>query len=142
MSWRDDAEVYAVPGAHSIIDTINPDTGRTRYCGHTEADVLAREPGAVRMTWQAWKDAMIARQRTPITWALTTRETYEYMLNVLPPIDWWGGAFLVGEPMDHDVLTGQPRYEAFAERGLSDPRSYYASSRPLTRAELRAELGR
>lgn len=132
----DDVEVYAVPGHNNIIDTINHQTGLSRFSGQTQAEVMAREPAAVRMTWEAWKAAVSARQRTPITWEPSTAEQYDEMLNVLPPAMWVGGAFLVGEPMDHDVMDGQPRFSAYWQRASG----YYVASRPLTRAELRAEL--
>lgn len=130
------SDVYAVPGRHSIIDTINPQTGLTAICGHTAAQVQAREPLAVRMTWDAWTAAAIARQSSPIVWLSTTADRYDEMLNVLPPAMWRGGAFLVGEPMDHDVATGRARYSAYWQRGGA----YFEASRPITVAEMRAEL--
>ncbi len=129
-------EVWAIPGKHSIIDEIIESTGLTRYYQHTPAEVLAREPLAVRMTWADWTAAAIARQQTPIVWQLTDEATYYEMLEVLPPAMMAGGAFLVGEPMDHDVATGAPRFSAFRQRG----NTYETASRPLTCAELRAEL--
>ena len=131
-------ELYAIPGANSIIDGIDPITGLTCINGNTEAEMLAREPKAVRMTWDAWQTAASARQQTPITWDGCTAEHYDEMLNVLPPIDWNGGAFLVGEASDHDFATGRPRYSAYRRHGDV----YEFSSRPLTRAEFRAELAK
>jgi hypothetical protein len=131
-----DTEVYAVPGKHCIVDTINPATGRTRIYGHTEAEVLAQDPDAIRMTWAAWQAEQTARQRTPITWAPTTQAEYTRMLEVLPPALWQGGAFLVGEPMDHDLQSGVPRFAAYWARWGR----YFIASRPLTCAELLAAL--
>jgi hypothetical protein len=131
-------ECYAVPGSNNIIDTINPDTGLTFYYGRTEAEIQAKEPGAVRMTLDAWRADAIARQHTPITWDPSDQERYDDMLNVLPPIEWRGGAFCVGEPYDHDLETGEERYQAYWHRGVE----YVASSRPVTRRELRAEVKR
>lgn len=143
MSINRDTHVYAVPGKPWIIDTINADTGLTRICGHTEADVLADEPLAVRISWEDWQQARSIDQRTPIVWSATSAKTYRYMLDVLPPALWIGGAFLVGEPTDHDALTGQPRFAAYWMRGSSPDFNYYLSaSRPLTCAELRAEVER
>lgn len=128
-------EVYAVPGAGSIIDVINPHTGLTSAFGRTEAEVLAREPLAKRMTWDDWAQARSATQRTPIVWEPSERETYQEMLNVLPPAFWGAGGFLVGEHTDHDVLDGRPRYEAYRHQGDS----YFVSSRPLTVKEFITE---
>lgn len=138
MSIRDDVEVYAVPGNRGIIDTINHATGLTRIYGETAEQVATRHPGAVRMTWAAWTADEAARQHTPIEWIPTTHDRYHEMLNVLPPELWIGGGFLVGEPMDHDVTNGQPRYSAYWHRGGE----YVKASRPLTRAEFRAEVAR
>jgi hypothetical protein len=129
-------ELYAVPGADSMIDGINPQTGRTFIQHETEAEIVARYPGAVRMTWDAYQAAKIARQQTPITWAPTTQAHYDEMLNVLPPAAMWEGAFLVGEPSDHCAATGRPRYEACWQRGDA----YFVGSRPMTRPELRHAL--
>ena len=124
--------VYAVPGDHGIIDAIHPDTGLTITLSQTAEQVRERYPLAERMSWADWQEAAIARQQTPITWTLTTREMYDEMLNVLPPISWRGGAFCVGEPWDHCVATGRARYQAYWQRGDS----FCVSSRPITVAEL------
>lgn len=129
-------DVYAIPGKASIIDQINPATGRTCILGQTEAEVRAREPRAVRMTWDAWQAAAVARQQTPIAWEATTAAQYDEMLNVLPPAAWIGGAFLVGEACDHCLQTGRPRFEAYWQRGGA----YLVASRPITIAELRQQL--
>lgn len=131
-------ELYAVPGRNTIIDEINPATGLTYYCGETGDQVRARYPEAVRMTITDWTAAVIARQATPIVWESTTAEAYRRMLEVLPPALWIGGAFLVGEPMDHAVADGAPRFTAFWHHGTE----FLIASRPLTRLELRAELAR
>jgi len=130
-----DTELYAVPEQQSIIDMIDHKTGLTRVLGRTEADVLAEYPDAVRMTFDAWQAAASARQRTPINWKPSTAEQFHRMLNILPPAAWIGGAFLVGEPTDHDVLTGAPRYAGFLER-----HGYFTASRPMTIREFRQDI--
>lgn len=136
FSFDNITECWAVPGAGHIIDMIHPLTGLTVYGHKTAADIAAQEPGAVRMTIADWVKAKAERQHTPITWAPTTVRQYHEMLEVLPPAMWSFGAFLVGEPMDHDAETGAPRFSAyFHEHGL-----YFVASRPMTRAELRAFL--
>jgi len=145
VSLTDDfVEVYAVPGKHSIIDSIDPKTGLTQVYGHTEDEVRAREPLAVRMLWEDWRKAESARQHTPITWQETTRAKYWEMLEVLPPALWIGGFFLVGEPYDHDMDTGAPRFQAYQQIGHEDTGGarYFVASRPMTRAELRAAVER
>jgi hypothetical protein len=133
-------KLYAVPGAHNIIDTINPHTGRTSVLGQTFEEVLAREPLAVCLTWEEWKAQQIERQQSPIRWAETTEPKYREMLEVLPPAFWVRGLFLVGEAMDHDYATGRPRFTAYWHRstaaGLFD--RYLVASRPMTIAEARA----
>lgn len=134
----DFTEVWAVPGANHIIDTINPITGLTSVYGKDAHAVLTENPNAVRMTWEVWRTAAAERQQTPITWQRTTARKYQEMLEVLPPAYWSGGAFLVGEPYDHDFATGAPRFQAYVQRGDY----YFVASRPLTLKELKAELGR
>ena len=126
-------EVWAVPGQNSIIDEIDVN-GLTKVYGKDAAAVLADEPAAVRMTWEAWRAAAVARQNAiAIAWEPSTQEQYDEMLNVLPPIDFDGYSFLVGEPSDHSFETGRPRFAAY--RFIDD--RYEVASRPLTRAELR-----
>jgi hypothetical protein len=63
-----------------------------------------------------------------IEWQEVTEERYWEMLEVLPPASMVRGAFLVGEPMDHDRVTGRPRFDAFkCEDG-----KYFTSSHPMT----------
>ncbi len=131
---QDAVDCYAVPGSSSIIDMIDPESGLTCVYGKTAADVAAEEPGAVRMPIADWLTAKAARQHTPITWDETTEEQYNDMLEVLPPAAWIGGAFLVGEPDDHDCSTGAPRFRAYRHDGDR----YLVASRPMTRAEFRA----
>jgi len=89
---------------------------------------------------------LVARaQDTPIKWTRTTKAKYWEMLEVLPPALWIGGAFLVGEPTDHHATSGQPRFQAYWERGTSGrpyEKGYFAASRPMTCAELKKEIGR
>jgi len=128
--------VWAVPGEDSIIDTIDPTTGLTTLIGRDEAAVLRDYPTAERMTWEAWKAAKARRQQTPIRWLETDQASYDRLLNILPPACWIGDAFMVGEPDDHDIATGKPRFVAFwAKHG-----KYYTASRPMTVREFREEL--
>lgn len=136
LSFDDVIECYAVPGERHIIDMIHPQTGLSLY-GHKSAeDVIAAHPNAVRMTLADWMKAKAASQHTPITWAPTTKERYHEMLEVLPPAMWRGGAFLVGEPDDHDAETGEPRFQGY----YHEAGAYFVASRPMTRTELRAFL--
>lgn len=127
-------ECYAVPGEPGIIDAIDRNTGLTTVYGETEAQIRERYPQAVRMKWDDWKGAAGARQNTPIRWESTTEQQYRRMLEVLPPALWIGGGFLVGEAVDHCVMTGTPRFTAYLKRGDE----FVVSSRPVTRAEFRS----
>jgi hypothetical protein len=129
-------DCYAVPGSDTLIDMIDPTTDRTCVYGRTLEDVQREDPGAVRMTYEAWAHAKAARQNTPITWAPTTAERYQEMLDVLPPAAYRANGFLVGEPWDHETLTGAPRYQAFR----CTLGRYSVASRPLTRREFLAAL--
>ena len=128
-------DVYAVPGEQGIIDVIRPD-GLTGVYGETFDQLRVRYPNAVRMSYADWQAQAVKRQQTPLAWLTTTAQKYEDMLNVLPPIAWGRGAFCVGEPHDHCIATGQPRYEAYRQHG----ERFYVSSRPVTVRELRAAL--
>ena len=133
----DFTDCFAVPGEDSIIDGVNPDTGRSLILGQTLEQVQSRYPAAVIVSWEAWRAEQAAKQDTPISWCPSTEKQYHEMLNVLPPAAWVGGLFLVGEPTDHSFSTGQPRYEAYWQRGSSE---YFVSSRPITVAEFRTAL--
>lgn len=122
----------------TAIDTINPATGRTVCYGKTLADCRKEYPDAEEMTLEAFCAWKGAQQRTAITWNDTTEADYEYGLNVLPPVAWGRGAFCVGEAYDHEADTGRPRYQAYRQAG----KRFYKSSRPVTVAELKAELTR
>ena len=132
----------AVRGASSMIDVINPETGRTWYANQTLDEIRARAANgyatekdydkAEVMTIEEFCNDKASRQDTPIEWHEITEEQYHDWLEVLPPIDWKGGKFLVGEASDHHALTGAPRYQACMKKDGK----HYASNRPLTRAEL------
>lgn len=128
------SHVFAVPGVDHIIDTVNPDTGRSDINGDTLAEIQARAPGAVLMEFDQYMTEKAARQNTPIQWKPCTKEKYWNALEVLPPACQMGGGFLLGEPMDHSASTGQPRFSAYLQRG----KEYVASDRPITIDEFRA----
>lgn len=75
-------------------------------------------------------------QPPAVVWNPTTADKYDEMLNVLPPAAWIGGAFLVGEPVDHCPTTGAPRYEAYWQFGDA----FVVSSRAITTREFRASV--
>lgn len=127
---------FASRARSTVIDEVNPATGKTYIHGNTLAECRAKYPDAEEMTLDefcAWK---AEQQRTPISWEPTTQERYYEMLEVLPPAAMLGGGFLVGEPWDHDAGNGQPRFQAFRQRGDV----FEASDRPMTRAEFRKSV--
>lgn len=132
LSARDCTHCFAVLGASSMIDLVHPITGRTVCYGRTLEEVQATEPGAVLMSVDDWISSKAAQQDSPITWKPTTADTYEDMLNVLPPAAWSFGVFLVGEPYDHHAATGQPRFSCYMKCG----EHYSVASRPITRKEF------
>lgn len=127
---------FAVPGSDSLIDCINPNTGRSWINDETLDQIRLRYPLAGIVNISAHCSAIAERQDTPIEWQETTRDQYEEMLNVLPPADYnrTFTAFLVGEPWDHHATTGRPRYQGFEIRGGK----YWQSNRPMTRKEFRS----
>jgi len=54
---------------------------------------------------------------------------------VLPPAVMDSRGFLVGEPTDHDVSTGEPRFDAFRKIGSR----FETASRPITIREYQRE---
>ena len=127
---------WASKALGSLIDTIRAD-GTTTIYGRDEADVKREYPDAETMTVEAWCNWKAEQQRTPITWAATTQERFDYALNVLPPAAMLRGGFLLGEPCDHDAGNGLPRYAAFRQRGDV----YEESNRPMTGLEFAGEMG-
>lgn len=139
LNPRDFTECFAVPGARQMIDLVHPRTGLSAINGLSLEQIRARYPedaAAVKMTIAEWQAARAAVQDAPIQWRPTTEEQFDEMLNVLPPAAWINGGFLVGEPSDHHAQTGAPRFQAYRQRG----QIFEASTRPLTRAEFRAEM--
>jgi hypothetical protein len=135
--------VFAEAGNYrSIIDEINPETGRSRVYGQTLEEIRQRYPTATTIAWRDWLAEKARGQQTPIAWQPTTREQYHRMLEILPPVAWQADGFMVGEPYDHCAETGRARFTAYRVRGSGDYRRYEVASRPLTVAEFRAELRR
>jgi hypothetical protein len=129
-------DVFAVPGEHSIVDAVNPETGRSVINDETLEQIRLRYPAAVVMAWEDWRSARAAEQDTPITWQPITAEQYQDWLEVLPPLCWRDGGFLVSEPHDHSMSTGKPRYQGC--RIIAG--QHVASSRPVTVAEFQSAM--
>lgn len=127
---------FAEPGAHNLIDLINPITNRSAINGESLEEIRKRYPTAEIVNVEEWCKAKAARQDTPIEWHDTTKEKYWEMLEVLPPAFMQGNYFLVGEPCDHHAITGRSRYQAFGQIG----ERYIVASRPMTVLELKALL--
>jgi hypothetical protein len=132
----DFVDCFAVPGESSIIDGIDPTTGRSFINGENLEQIRERYPLAVVMPFDDYMAAKAERQNTPIHWVTTTNEQYDDMLGVLPPIAWSHDGFLVGEPDDHSVTTGRPRYRAYRNQNGA----FFVSTRPLTVAEFKEAL--
>ena len=135
VTMADCDRCFASRSRQTMIDVLHPVTGRTVCYGKTLEDTRAEYPDAEEMSvddFCAWK---ATQQRTPITWSETTEAQFTEMLEVLPPALMITDAFLVGEPYDHDAGNGQPRFQGFRQIGGR----HFAGSRPMTRAEFRAE---
>jgi formylglycine-generating enzyme required for sulfatase activity len=125
-------KAYAVPGARNLIDIINEETGLTSISKETLEEVQLRYPGAHLVDVDEWCEAKQQEQMSPLEWQETHKETYWEMLECRPPARMAGGAFLVGEPIDHLAHTGESRYEMFRKVG----NKYLVSNRPVTVAEF------
>ena len=136
FTMADANHCYAVPGENHIVDVQNPITGKSWHSGETFEQIKLRYPGAELMTLEAYTTAKAGRQQTPIVWQQITEELYWQWLEVLPPAFHSGGAFMVGEPDDHCVQTGSPRYQGCFKKGDK----YFAASRPMTIKEFRAAM--
>lgn len=130
-------KAYAQPNAKHLIDTIDEATGMTTICKETLEQVRERYPDAVIVDVNQWCEEKQRAQLTPITWQKTSKKTYWEMLEVLPPERMAGGAFLVGEPMDHLASTGESTFEMFRKQGSQ----HYVASRPVTIAEFNQLIG-
>lgn len=124
---------FCVPDANSIIDVLRAD-GRGQYSGETLEEIRTRCPGAAVRTLDEYCTDKANEQDSPITWTETTEDTYWEMLEILPPAAMARGGFLVGEPMDHHAVSGQPRFAGYIQRG----QLFFEASRPLTEAEFRS----
>lgn len=133
-------QCFVHPGpVDSIIDMVNPDTGRSCVYGETLDELRVRYPGTVIRNFYALLSEKAAEQNRPGEWLDCSAERYEQMLGVLPPAAMKSGAFMVGEAVDHHSGTGRARFRAFrANRGEGTFSEY---SRPMTFAEFKAEFG-
>lgn len=118
----------------SLIDMVNPDTGRSCVYGHTLEQMRERYPDAEIMDYEAWSNGKVAIQDAPVTWEEITEARYWELLECLPPACQTGNGFLVGEPSDHHAGNGRPLFQACIRRGGN----HLASSRPMTISEFRA----
>ena len=117
---------------NSIIDVVDPTTGRSAVNGETLEEVRRRYPTAEQLTWDAWSRRKVAIQDQPVAWTETTEQSYMEMLNILPPLAFSANGFLVGEPWDHHAGNGRPRFAAYIVRHGR----FYTASRPMTVTEF------
>jgi len=136
IKYTDCRECFASKSRGTVIDVIHPDTGLTLIYGKSLADCRDEYPDAERTTLDAFCAWKAEAQRTPIEWSESSEDDYHDMMNVLPPALMVAGGFLVGEPWDHDALSGKPRYQAFRHRSGR----YEVASRPMTRDEFREAI--
>lgn len=132
VTLGDCTQAFAIPGALSIVDCINPHTGRSWINKESLDEIRLRYPGAEIVSLAEWSKEKAALQDRPVEWSETTEEQYFEQLEVLPPACMHGGGFLVGEPADHHAVTGQPRFAAYLRRG----KRCLTASRAMTRDEF------
>lgn len=78
-----------VQGPTSIIDEVNPITGRSAVCGETLEQIRKRYPKAEIVTWEPWlsnKEKAHCTEPQPID-----KDRFMEMLEVLPPQRWQHG---------------------------------------------------
>ena len=130
-------KAYARPNYKCLIDTIDDATGLTSICKETFEQLRERYPDAILVDVDQWCEEKQLAQLAPITWQETDKETYWEMLECLPPARMAGGAFLVGEPMDHLAATGEATFEMFRKQSSK----FFVASRPVTIAEFNKLIG-
>ena len=135
----DNSPCFVSKRSGTVIDFVNPSTEKTLYYSKNLETCRETYLDAEMMTLGEWCEWKAAQQRTPIAWEEVTEERFYDMLECLPPAAGTKGwrEFLVGEPYDHDALSGEPRYQGFRRTSSG----YFASSRPMTVTEFRAEVG-
>jgi len=74
------------PGDSNAIDCIHPDTGRSLVNGYTLAEIQQRYPNAIVTGIEPILDAENAKFKHGAK--RSDQETWDYMLNVLPPENW------------------------------------------------------
>ena len=113
---------------HCIDDLINMETKTGVYSKKSIPELQKDNPTAKVMKISEWSQIRHNRQNTPVQWVASTAANYDYALGCLPPIAYNGSGFLIGEPYDHDALTGKPRFTAHIMRGDK----FFKSDRPMT----------
>lgn len=88
-SMFDATHIFYVPGKPGIIDVARPNG--LSWCGNLTLEQLQAEyPGCVRASWEEAAPGIDAAHRKAFAHAptRTDRETFDSMLNELPPDDW------------------------------------------------------
>lgn len=129
--------VVAEPNTDYCIDFVYAETGLTHINGHTLEQVREEYPNAQIMSFDEYVEGKFQRQNGPIEYTEISEEDYDSALNCLPPVCWYGNAFLLGEPYDHCAKTGQARYIAYF-----GGKSFKCSNRPMTKKEFKSILGK
>jgi hypothetical protein len=128
---------YAVPGSDWVISIFDMQPGET-VSPETLEKIRAEYPGVELMLFDDWRAAKAARQDAQERkWIEVTHDAYWWALECLPPAAMWRGAFLVGEPQDHHVGTGRPRFRCLKE----EQGKFYELTAPITCAEFKAMFG-
>jgi len=115
-----------------IDDLVNMETKTGVYSKKSISELQKENPKAKVMKISEWSQIRHDRQNTPVQWLESTEEDYDYALGCLPPIAYNGSGFLVGEPYDHDPLTGSPRFRAH----IMQNDKFFKSDRPITIEEF------
>ncbi len=132
---------FAATDGQTLIDTAFRDadgTWRSHCFRETQEQIQARYPGAELVNVADWYAGKGARQDAAMkggTWDAMTQERYWEMLECVPPAAMRGGAFLVGEAMDHHAGTGRARFTLCRERDTADGgKAWETFSEPVTHA--------
>lgn len=68
-----------------------------------------------------------------VAWKEITEQRYDEMLGAVPPVLQMAKGFLVGEAVDLDPTSGNPRFAAF----INHEGRFYECSQPMTRGQFR-----
>lgn len=130
-------EVFVDPTG-KLLDGVLLGTKVTIIYRHDILQVRARYPGAQIVEWEAYRAWSAAKQKQAVQWIKIADAEIDEAFEVLPPACRTGVGFLIGEPTDHAIDSGEPRFSAYVWNfnWTGEDVGPFISDRPLTVAEM------